>query len=182
MMMMLMLMLMLMLMADRCVCVLSFPRKPVPPLASDDAELVRTAKHAAASNNTLTLVFTGESYFDVTLNWLLHYKCVMKTTKGVLVVAYDGKAYNRMKTLGVPVYFRELPGTFYYHNLSKVWAFRAMVIKTLLESAGLSILLCDADAIWLHNPLAYIASTAPDSGVVGAPLDCLFISSSLSLT
>lgn len=94
-------------------------------------------------------------YLPALFNWLTFYRrifpCQIADNDNLYFVCLDKSSQQKMAAHGLRCSFAEHSG----RNLNKVWLWRVRLTMTLL-SQGLDVLISDADAVWLRNPLIYM--------------------------
>ncbi|GJP48131.1 hypothetical protein CLOM_g7409 [Closterium sp. NIES-68] len=109
--------------------------------------------------NVVVVTFANHAYLDFVLNWVRHLTDL--GVYNILVGAMDTKLLEALYWEGVPVFDLESGmttdepgwGTPVFHAIGR----EKVTLINVFLSLGVQLLLCDTDAVWLRNPLPYMA-------------------------
>jgi len=120
----------------------------------DTNTLIQRASERAAQDKVV-VVFSDSRYKEVLLNWLVGIRRL--SIQNYLVISLDEEIHRYLEERGFPTFLSPLEG-----DLSKLWIMR-MKIFQVLNSAGISFIHSDTDAIWLKNPFpAFLDNSIQD--------------------
>jgi len=110
--------------------------------------LGRRTKQFRDDGMPLTLMFGNSAYREVIINQMVGFHALNITSYEI--VCLDQQLVDFMVSIGKPCIGDLIGG-----GLDSIWQARLHIIDTLLAN-GTSVLLTDADAVWIKNPMEFI--------------------------
>lgn len=96
----------------------------------------------------LTLMFGNDAYREVIINQMVGFHALNFTSYEI--VCLDQQLADFMVSIGKPCIGELIGG-----DLGSIWQARLYIINNLLAN-GTSVLLTDADAVWIKNPMEFL--------------------------
>eukprot|EP01065_Artemidia_motanka_P019704 TRINITY_DN2350_c2_g1_i1.p1 TRINITY_DN2350_c2_g1~~TRINITY_DN2350_c2_g1_i1.p1 ORF type:complete len:522 (+),score=154.13 TRINITY_DN2350_c2_g1_i1:90-1655(+) len=138
-----------------------------PALGATQQEIEDTAKAASSfavqwqDLRVVTLTFATEEFADVVVNWCVALRRIGRD-KGYAIAALDEPAIKFLTERQLPAF--ELRGYNPAEGPKTLWLLRTYLLLTILE-AGVSVVVSDADAVWLRDPLPVLFSESPPADI-----------------
>lgn len=113
-----------------------------------------------AADNSVVVVFTDQGYLPVLLNWVAYGITSGSLGDNFAIVCIDAGAKQSIEALGGECYqLPEAPAE--VKNLGEIWYMRMLLVSDLLQM-GLDVLLTDADAMWIGDPMPMVQDSTAD--------------------
>eukprot|EP00448_Togula_jolla_P000418 CAMPEP_0170614532 /NCGR_PEP_ID=MMETSP0224-20130122/24857_1 /TAXON_ID=285029 /ORGANISM="Togula jolla, Strain CCCM 725" /LENGTH=633 /DNA_ID=CAMNT_0010940209 /DNA_START=112 /DNA_END=2013 /DNA_ORIENTATION=+ len=146
-----------------------FVSHPVRAQSPLNEESLQWFGSRADESGNLILIFANSDYAEMLLNWLVMGKATQSVAQNYAIVCLDDVVESLLISHGEkcfstrPRFYRRLDGSL--SALSPLWMMRIRVLADLVGS-DINVIMTDADALWLQDPMPILNQVAADGADV----------------